>query len=126
MEHKIYNLQAGLLVGFTCLLAVALCVNAVQALAGKANFAYWHCVTLIACIRLTKASVSPAIIEQWELKLETLLRKAVNLLSQAFTSISRAVRSLAALFKKLLYERMFQDWRDRGPRPQLGKQNVGG
>ena len=114
MEHKIYNLQAGLLVGFTCLLA------------GKANFAYWHCVTLIACIRLTKASVSPAIIEQWELKLETLLRKAVNLLSQAFTSISRAVRSLAALFKKLLYERMFQDWRDRGPRPQLGKQNVGG
>lgn len=98
MKHKIYNLQAGLLVGFTCLLAAALCVNAVQAMAGTATFAYWHMITLLFCVRLTRAAVSWVTLARWAILSKTLLRKAVNSQKRAFTSMSRAVRSLAALF----------------------------
>ena len=98
MEHKIYNLQAGLLVGFTCLLAVALCANAVQAMAGSATFAYWHWITLLLLVRLTRSAVSWVTVARWIIMMKSLMRKAVNSLRRAFTSISRAVRSLAALF----------------------------
>ena len=100
MEHKIENLQAGLLVGFTCALAVALCVNAIQAVAGSATFAYWHWITLLVCGKLTSAAVSWVTIARWVITLRTLKRKAVNSRRRAFTSITRAVRSLAALFSR--------------------------
>ena len=124
MEHKIYNLQAGLLVGFTCALAVALGVNAVQAVAGNATFSYWHWITLLICVRLTRASVSWVTMARWIIILKTLLRKAGNSLQRAFTSTSRAVRSLAALFT-LHHERMREDIGDpgsaRGRRIQVGQ-----
>lgn len=98
MEHKLENLQAGLLVGFTCLLAAAMCVNAVQALAGKASFAYWHLVTLVCCMSLTDSAVSWVTLARWAISLRTLKRKAGTVLKHAFTSISGAVCSLAAPF----------------------------
>ncbi len=96
MEHKIENLQAGLLVGFTCFLAVALCVNAVQALAGKATFAYWHIITLFGCTSLVRSAVSWVTLARWALSLKNLRKRAVNLRKQAFTIMSGAVRSLTA------------------------------
>jgi len=98
MEHKLENLQAWLLVGTTCALAAALCVNAVQAMAGTATFAYWHWFTFFFCYQLTRAAVSWVRIARWTITLKTLSRKAVILRKQAFVSTSRAVRSLAALF----------------------------
>ena len=104
MEHKIYNLQAGLLMGFTCLLAVALCVNAVQAMAGTASFAYWHWFTLLCCVKLTRAAVSRVTLARWAILSRNVLKKAVNSQKRAFTSISRAVRSLAALLTSHLFK----------------------
>lgn len=96
MEHKIENLQAGLLVGFTCFLAVALCVNSVQALAGKATFAYWHIITLWGCMSLVRSAVSWVTLARWALSLKNLRKRAVNLRKQAFTIMSGAVHSLTA------------------------------
>lgn len=98
MENRINHLQAGLLVGFTCLLAAALCVNAVQALAGLATFAYWHWITLFLCIHLCRKAVSWVTVARWAVRFRKTRKQAHVLTARTFSNITRAVYGLAALF----------------------------
>lgn len=98
MENRINHLQAGLLVGFTCLLAAALCVNAVQALAGLATFAYWHWITLFLCIHLCRKAVSWVTVARWAVRFRKTRKQAHVLTARTFSNITRAVHGLAALF----------------------------
>lgn len=45
-EEMMERTQLGIWRGTMVIIAVALAVNAVQAMAGKANFAWWHLPTL--------------------------------------------------------------------------------
>lgn len=96
--EKINHLQAGILVGFTCFLAGALCVNAVQALAGLANFAFWHWITLILCVNLCRAAVSWVTVARWVVRIRKTRKQAHVLTARTFSNITRAVHGLAALF----------------------------
>lgn len=97
MENRINHLQAGLLMGFTCLLAAALCMNAVQALAGLATFAYWHWITLFLCIHLCRKAVSWVTVARWVVRIRKTRKQAHVLTARTFSNITRAVHGLAAL-----------------------------
>lgn len=104
MENRINHLQAGLLVGFTCALAAALVVNAAQALAGTAVFAYWHWVTLALLVHLCRASVSWVTLARWAVRIRKTRKQAHVLTARTFSNITRAVQGLAALFSHIQTE----------------------
>lgn len=98
MENRINHLHGGLLLGFTAFLAAALLVNAVQAMADKAVFAYWHWVTLVICIYLCRKAVSWVTYARMAVWIRKTRKQAHELLTRTFSNITRAARGLAALF----------------------------
>lgn len=104
MEKIINYLQAGLLVGLTCFLAAALSANAVQAMAGKAVFAYWHWATLAVCIYFCRHSVSWVTYARLAVQFRKTRKQANRIISRTFSNITRAARGLAALFTHIQTE----------------------
>lgn len=98
MESRINNLQAGLWFGFTCLLAGALAVNAVQALFGYAELATWQWPVLAISTYLTWESMPARQITRLAALCRLMKIKAAKAMSFPLSSITRAVRGLAALF----------------------------
>lgn len=98
MENRINHLHGGLLLGFTAFLAAALLVNAVQAMADKAVFAYWHWVTLVICIYLCRKAVSWVTYARVAVRIRKTRKQAHELSTRTFSNITRAARGLAALF----------------------------
>lgn len=99
--EKIINCVTGvILVGFACLLAAALSMNAVQALAGKASFAYWHWVTLFILIYFCRKAVPWVTFARMAVRIRQTRRRAVKFLlnKNPFSNITRAAHGLAALF----------------------------
>ena len=58
MEQRMNDPTGWIWFGFTCLLAVTLAVNGMQALFGTAKFAYWHIGTLVAGYMMTRATLT--------------------------------------------------------------------
>lgn len=100
MENIMNRLTGVILVGFTCLLAVALSVNAVRALAGLANFAYWHWVTLFALVYFCRKAVPWLTYARMAVRIRQTRKRAVKFLlnKNPFSNITRAAHGLAALF----------------------------
>ena len=98
MNNNIDKLQAWILFGFTCFVAISLAVNAIGALLGRANLAWWHYFTLAASSSLTEASLQ----RDQRIMLKRLFRnarkKADGWFYRSYLRILRAVRGLSALF----------------------------
>lgn len=96
MENRINSLATVLCCGITALLAVTLAVNGIQALAGHAKFAYWHLGTLamMAFFSWVQLQENPEV-KEW---CAEAVREAKSRLQKHSRTITRAVRSLAALF----------------------------
>jgi hypothetical protein len=104
MENRINHFTGGILAGFTCLLALALIVNAAQAMAGKAIFAYWHWMTLVVCIYFCRKAISWVTFARWAVRIRQTRKQATVLTMRTFSNITRAAHGLAALFTHIQTE----------------------
>lgn len=104
MENKLSHLTGWALVGFTCLLAAALCVNAVKALADKADFAYWHWVTLAALVHLCRKTVSPVMLARAAVRIRNTRKRTARVKTRAILELQRALRGLGAHFNQVQFE----------------------
>lgn len=94
MENRNNKLQAGIWIGFSCFMAVALAVNAVMAANGKAPLAWWHYGTLAFGMLMSWESLTAEERARIPLALANARRKA----AKTVACILRAVGSLPALF----------------------------
>ena len=96
MENKLNPLTAVICVIITVSLAVTLAVNGIQAMFGHAKFAYWHLGTLamMAFFSWVQVQENPEVKEWYA---EAVRRTRFRLQKHSRT-LTRAVRSLAALF----------------------------
>ena len=96
METKLNPLTAVICVVITVALAVTLAVNGIQAMFGHAKFAYWHLGTLamMAFFSWVQVQENPEVKEWYA---EAVRRTRFRLQKHSRT-LTRAVRSLAALF----------------------------
>ena len=96
MENKLNSFTAVICVVITVALAVTLAVNGIQAMFGHAKFAYWHLGTLamMAFFSWVQVQENP---EEKEWYAEAVRRTRFRLQKHSRT-LTRAVRSLAALF----------------------------
>lgn len=95
MSHNHYP-QPAIWTIVTAFITITLVVNAVQALRGTANFAYWHLFTLALCTLFTSNELSPAQLRLFRIRARERLLQAASDMRSSF----RAVRDLAALFYK--------------------------
>ena len=91
MENKINESQTVLLSVLTCLLALSLAINAVQAILGLAAFAWWHLFTLGALVSLTAASMEQADKAKLLEYIRLLRNRAKSTFSGIRTKVQRAV-----------------------------------
>ena len=77
-------------------ITITLVVNAIQALRGTANFAYWHLFTLAICGLVASDELSPAQHRLFRIRARERLIQVASDMRSSF----RAVRDLAALFYK--------------------------
>ena len=75
MENTMNHVTGWGLVAFTCLTGGALLVNAAQAMAGTADFAYWHWVTLAALVYLCSKTVSWVMIARAAVRIRKAIRR---------------------------------------------------
>lgn len=96
MENKLNSFTAVICVVITVALAVTLAVNGIQAMFGHAKFAYWHLGTLamMAFFSWVQVQENPEVKEWYA---EAVRRTRFRLQKHSRT-LTRAVRSLAALF----------------------------
>ncbi len=98
MENRINNIQVLLWIGFTCLLAVTLAVNGVQALFGNAKFAYWHIPSLFVGMLFSWESMTAPQRAKFLAFIRLSRIKAARHSRTISAKAHRAVRGLAALF----------------------------
>lgn len=96
MENKLNSFTAVICVIITVALAISLAVNGIQALFGLAKFAYWHLGTLamMAFFSWVQVEENPEV-KEWCADAVRRTRFRLQIHSR---TITRAVRSLAALF----------------------------
>lgn len=96
MENKLNSFTAVICVVITVALAVTLAVNGIQAMFGHTKFAYWHLGTLamMAFFSWVQVQENPEVKEWYA---EAVRRTRFRLQKHSRT-LTRAVRSLAALF----------------------------
>lgn len=96
MENKLNSFTAVVCMIITVSLAVTLAVNGIQALFGLTKFAYWHLGTLamMAFFSWVQVEENPEVKE----RCADAVRRTRFRLQKHSRTITRAVRSLAALF----------------------------
>ncbi len=98
MENTMNHVVGWGLVGFTCLTGGLLLVNAAQAIAGTATFAYWHLVTLAALVYFCNKMVSWVMIARAAVWIRKTRKQTASVARRSILDLTRAARGLAALF----------------------------
>ena len=103
MEQKMNDPTGWIWFGFTCLLAVTLAVNGIQALFGTAKFAYWHIGTLAVGYLMTGATMSA----EQKSRVLSLFKYLQAMTRKAAKPIVMQIRAVFASFAALITVKPF-------------------
>lgn len=98
MENKINSLQQSLTLGLACILAVTLAANGIQALLGRAAFAWWHLFTLAFLVAMYALSLTARQRARIAVLFRLFKKRAAQSVALPFSNIHRSATAARPAF----------------------------